>query len=203
MYREGNMRTTSVAVLVTLLVIFAGCVDQPAGPELQSLDNGVQTPGINTAANGQVLNFVTPLDGSQEVPPVDTRARGNAIFHLSKDGAELNYKLIVANLENTLQAHIHCGAFGVNGPVVAFLYPEAPPATLIPGRFSGILAEGTLTNANVIPRPDSDACPGGIANFDEMLAKIMSGDAYVNVHTVANPGGEIRGQFGHGNGMNQ
>jgi hypothetical protein len=60
---------------------------------------------------------------------------------------------------------------------------------------NGVLAQGALTNANTIPRPDSAQCPGGVANFDELIAKIRSGEAYVNVHTLANPGGEIRGQI--------
>lgn len=137
-------------------------------------------------------NFVTPLSGAAERPtPVDTNARGNAIFHLSKDGTELSYKLIVANIDNVTQAHIHCGSADVAGPVVAFLFGFVTGGVTI----NGVLAEGTITAASVIPRPDSPVCPGGVADFDDLLAKIRSGDAYVNVHTVAFPGGEIRGQF--------
>lgn len=139
-------------------------------------------------------NFTAPLSGGAERPdPVDTNATGVGIFHLSKDGTELSYKLIVANIENVLQAHIHCGSADVAGPVVAFLYPSGPPPVLIPGRTDGVLAEGTITT--VIPRPDSPECPGGVANFEELLAKMRSGDAYVNVHTLQFPGGEIRGQI--------
>ncbi|HJR79454.1 MAG TPA: CHRD domain-containing protein, partial [Anaerolineales bacterium] len=54
-------------------------------------------------------NFAVPLSGAAERPtPVDTNARGVAIFHLSKDGTELSYKLIVANIDDIVQAHIHC-----------------------------------------------------------------------------------------------
>jgi hypothetical protein len=141
-------------------------------------------------------NFTAPLSGGAERPdPVDTNATGVGIFHLSKDGTELSYKLIVANIDNVLQAHIHCGSADVAGPVVAFLYPSGPPPVLIPGRTDGILAEGTITPGDVIPRPDSPACPGGVADFDDLLAKMRSGDAYVNVHTVEFPAGEIRGQI--------
>ena len=73
------------------------------------------------AADGHNRNFVAHLSGDNEVPPVDTRAQGQAKFQLSKDGNELHFKLIAANIENILQAHIHCGAAGVNGPVVVFL----------------------------------------------------------------------------------
>jgi hypothetical protein len=141
-------------------------------------------------------NFTASLKGRNEVPPVETNAQGQAIFHLSKDGTELHYKLIAANIVDVTQSHIHCGAAEVNGPVVAFLYgfnlygfnPDGVSYT------NGILAEGTITAADIIgPRPDSEACPGGVANLDEMLAKMRSGDAYVNVHTVEWQGGEIRG----------
>lgn len=170
------MKRTFVALLVVLTLLI-----------------GTSAAHASPAVSGK--NFVAPLSGGQEVPPADTLARGVATFKLSKDGTSLDYKLIAANIENILQAHIHCGTEGVNGPVVAFLYPSGPPPVLIAGRFNGVLAEGTLTAASVIPRPDSAACPGGIANFDELLDKMRSGGAYVNVHTSQFPGGEIRGQI--------
>lgn len=149
---------------------------------------------VAAAPGGDNRNFVAHLTGDQEAPvPVDTSAQGQAKLQLSKDGTELDFKLIVANIENILQAHIHCGAPGVAGPVVAFLYPAGPPPVLIPGRFSGVLSQGTITAASIIPRPDSAECPGGVANFEELLEKMRSGEAYVNVHTTAFPGGEIRG----------
>ena len=136
-------------------------------------------------------NFAVPLSGREEVPARDTNATGVATFKLSEDGTELSYKLIVANIQGVTQAHIHCGAAGVNGPVVAFLFGFNGAGVTA----NGVLAMGTITAANVVPRLNSPECPGGVANFDEMLAKIRSGDAYVNVHTLAFPGGEIRGQF--------
>ncbi|NLF67313.1 MAG: CHRD domain-containing protein [Chloroflexi bacterium] len=134
-------------------------------------------------------SFRAILTGAGEVPPVDTDAIGKAIFHLNKDDSALRYRLVVGKIENIVQAHIHCGAEGVNGPVVAFLFGPVPGGVTV----SGILAEGTITNAQIIPREPSDACPDGVANFAELLERINSGQAYVNVHTTANPGGEIRG----------
>ena len=137
-------------------------------------------------------NFVVQLSGAAERPtPVETNARGVAIFHLSKDGTELSYKLIVANIEDVTQAHIHCGSEDVAGPVVAFLFHLVPTGVTV----NGVLAEGTITADDVIARAPSPECPTGVADFEELLALIRSGDAYVNVHTLANPGGEIRGQF--------
>ncbi len=132
---------------------------------------------------GQNRNFVAPLDGGQENPPVDTDATGVAKFQLSKDGNTLEYKLIVANIENVFASHIHCGAVGVNGPVGVTLFSGGPTSA------NGTLAEGTIT----APNP-GNGC--GWADLDAVLAAMESGGAYVNVHTFpANPGGEIRGQI--------
>ena len=155
----------------------------------------VALPWPALAGQPGARNFVAHLSGDEEVPPVDTQAQGQAIFQLNKAGEELRFLLLVANIEDINQAHIHCGAEGVNGPVVAFLYPPGPPPALIPGRSDGVLAQGTLTNVNVIPRPDSPQCPDGRADFDELLAKMRSGDTYTNVHTLDHTGGEIRGQI--------
>ena len=144
--------------------------------------------GTAAAAAAMNRNFVAHLSGDGEVPPVDTLAQGQAIFHLSKDGTELEYKLIAANIENILQAHIHLAPAGVNGPVVAWLYPSAPPATLIPGRFSGVLAQGTITAADLVG-------PLAGAELSDLIAAMSSGAAYVNVHTTQYPGGEVRGQI--------
>lgn len=133
-------------------------------------------------------DFRARLSGDEEVPAVDTDARGGAMFKLSKDGDELTFKLRANKIEDVTAAHIHCGAEDVNGPITVFLY-SGPVVTP-----HGILSQGTLTAADLIALPDSPACPGGIATFDELIAKMRSGDAYVNVHTVVNPGGEIRGQ---------
>jgi len=85
-------------------------------------------------------------------------------------------------------AHIHLAAAGVNGPVVLWLYPHAPPAQLIPGLFEGVLANGTRTAANLV---------GTLAGQDmsALIDAMIAGGAYVNVHTLQYPPGEIRGQI--------
>lgn len=143
-------------------------------------------------------NFRTHLTGSNEVPPRETRARGQAIFQLrqSPDAGVLHYRLNVANIENVFAAHIHLGAVDQNGPVVAFLFGPASPGL---GRFSGVLAAGAITDANLI---------GPLAGqpLAALLEEIASGNTYVNVHTNDGndpsntgpgdfPGGEIRGQI--------
>lgn len=140
------------------------------------------------SAVGQGQTFVAPSSGAQEVPANDSRARGQTVFRLSDDGEQLHYRLIVANLDNVIQAHIHLAPAGVNGPVVAWLYPSEPPAQLIPGRSSGVLASGTIT---------ADDLVGALAGqpLSELVDAMESGTTYVNVHTSQFPGGEIRGQI--------
>jgi hypothetical protein len=139
-------------------------------------------------------NFVATLSGDEEVPARDTQAVGVATFKLREDGAALLFKVNVANLDNAVAAHIHCGAVGVNGPIGVTLFMGAPAG----GRVTGTLAEGTIT----APDP-GNGC--GWADLAAVLAAMASGDTYVNVHTndgVAPPntgpgdfpGGEIRGQ---------
>jgi hypothetical protein len=143
------------------------------------------------AGSAPVQKHRAILSGDEEVPAVDTRARGQATFRVNADATALSYRLLVANIDGVTQAHLHCGAAGVNGPVVAFLFGPDVDGTTV----NGVLAAGTLTAADVIPRPDSPACPGGVANFHEMLDRIESGEVYVNVHTLEWSGGEIRGQL--------
>lgn len=136
-------------------------------------------------------NFRAHLSGGNEVPAVDTNAQGQVTFQLSDDETSLDFRLMATNILEVSQAHIHCGVPGVNGPVVVFLYGFIAP---VEGeRFVGVLSEGTATAANLIPT-SAAACPGGIANFEQLIAKMRAGQTYTNVHTLDNPGGEIRGQ---------
>lgn len=150
----------------------------------------------HAASWNAVHNFRAHLTGEAEVPSVDTRATGQAVFQLSPSGEELSYRLIVANIENVLMSHIHMAPAGENGGVVAWLYPSGPPPQLIEGRFSGVLATGTITAADLT---------GDLAGEDlsALVEALSTGNAYVNVHTNQVPSGEVRGQIwggprGHG-----
>jgi hypothetical protein len=140
-------------------------------------------------------HFITHLEGGQEVPVRETNATGQTIFSISQDETQIAYRLIVANIDNVTASHIHLGAAGVNGPVIAFLAGDFAPGG---GRVQGVLAEGTITSANLV---------GPLAGMDlsVLVAALRAGGVYVNVHTndgvaPANagagdfPGGEIRGQ---------
>jgi hypothetical protein len=148
----------------------------------------VAISAVGAMANEHKRTFVAPLSGGEEVPSNDSLARGNAIFQLNHDGTEIRYRLIVANIENVTQAHIHLAPVGANGGVVAWLYPESPPAQLIPGRTNGVLATGTITADDLVGQLAG-------ATIDDLIDNFMNDNAYVNVHTSQFPPGEIRGQI--------
>jgi hypothetical protein len=76
----------------------------------------------------------------------------------------------------------------MNGPVVAWLYPAAPPSVLIPGRFQGVLAAGVITEANLVG-------PLAGQTLGDLIERMEAGETYVNVHTLNYPAGEVRGQI--------
>jgi len=150
---------------------------------------GLGAAGLAVA--GSQRNHSVHLKSAFEVPVNGSKGQGQAIFKLAKDGESLDYKLIVANIDGVTQAHIHCGSPAVNGPIVVFLFGFDPAGVTT----NGVLSEGTVADAQVIARPSSAECPGGVATLADVVAKIASGEAYVNVHTLELPGGEIRGNF--------
>jgi hypothetical protein len=110
-----------------------------------------------------------PLQGSQEVPPVTTTATGLAVIRLTSD--KTVYSLItVDNVEPTDQltmAHIHAGAPGQNGPIIV-----------------------PLANA-----PSDFNVPRTITINDTQYDSLMTLPVYVNVHSILNPAGKLRGQI--------
>ena len=123
-------------------------------------------------------NFVVHLTGTQQGSAADTEAKGIGVFHLSKDGSELRYLLVVPNVENVSAAHIHQGdaTSTSTGSTLATLYP----------------ASGTSA------QDDSDEdggklVRGVITASGNLVESIRSGNAYVDIHYS---GGQLRGQFG-------
>lgn len=131
---------------------------------------------LHTAANpggelrGQVVTavstrFTAVLDGAQEVPPVATNATGRADAYLHEPDNRLVYCIETSGLAGITAAHLHNGAAGVNGGVIF-------PLTGSGGVYCGVSPR--LTAAQV--------------------ASLLADGTYFNIHTGANPGGEIRGQ---------
>jgi hypothetical protein len=125
-------------------------------------------------------SFVATLSGQAEVPPVTTTATGDATFDVS--GANLDYTINVNGLSGSAtQSHIHVGATNATGPIRLNLC-GAGTAPACGAATSGQLVTGTATATELV----------GIT-MDELLAQMRNFNAYVNVHTAANGGGEIRG----------
>jgi hypothetical protein len=184
LFPEGSMKRSLIPGALLLLVPFAAC-DTERGELLLAPTLSPSAPPVAAHAAGPAV-FVAPADGAQEVPSVDTRARGNTVFQLREDG--LHYRLTVANVHDVTMAHIHRAPSGVNGPVVVWLYPDAPPPELIAGRSSGTLATGVITDDHLVG-------PLAGMGLEALLELLRSGEGYVNVHTAAYPAGEIRGQI--------
>jgi hypothetical protein len=135
--------------------------------------------------------FRVPLSGAQEDPTVITSARGIAVLRIV--GATVQYQIRYRDLESDIeQAHIHIGANDTTGGIAAFLCSDLagrPPGTApcppSPGRLVGVIEA-----AEVIGPAAQGIAPGEIADLQRA---IRSGLAYVNIHTVASPAGEIRG----------
>ncbi len=118
-------------------------------------------------------HFVAMLTGAGEVPTKTTNAMGLATFALDLDTSRLNYTLNVTDIISATMAHIHIGSLGKNGPVLYGLFNVATGGGL----------------------DASHAVGGGVTIGGKDLVDLLTNFWYVNVHTVANPGGEIRGQI--------
>ena len=105
------------------------------------------------------------LEGSQEVPPVQTEASGSGTITIADDGT-VSGSVTTMGIEGTM-AHIHTGAKGENGPPIVTLTKQ--------GNTYSVPANTKLT--------------------DTQRASLDSGALYVNVHSAAHPGGELRGQL--------
>ena len=163
---------------------------QDVSGELYVLVNETGTPFGDTGvvlrialARGKAPGrFRAHLSGDEEVPPVETDAQGQATFKFDRDLTELSFKLNVATIDDVVAAHIHCAPEGVNGPVGVTLFTGGPISP------NGILAEGT-----VVAPDEGNACTWD--SLADVESAIRHGFGYVNVHTLAHPPGEIRGQI--------
>ncbi|HJZ92432.1 MAG TPA: PQQ-dependent sugar dehydrogenase [Gemmataceae bacterium] len=152
--------------------------------------NIADTPAEAKARMFQVFEggkrFSADLVGGQENPAVDTTAAAHIELKLTEDGT-LRFKLkATRDIEGVTQAHLHLGARGQNGPIVAFLVPFNPAGQNF--RRGEVMAEGELDDAAVLERP------GFGGTVAELAERMRQQRVYANVHTLDHPGGEIRGQ---------
>ena len=124
----------------------------------------------SASANAAPQSFKADLTGAQQVPPVETSGKGSADLTYDPATRALTWNVTYSGLSGpATMAHFHGpAAAGKNGPVVIWLAAKGASAD------SPIKGEATLT--------------------PEQAEQFTSGMWYVNVHTAANPKGEIRGQ---------
>lgn len=119
------------------------------------------------ATTGLFSGSKVKLSGGEEVPPVQTSASGSGTITI-KDDKSVSGSVSTAGIAG-IAAHIHVGAAGQNGPVIVPLTKGA---------------DGTTWSV-----------PAGAKLTDAQYASYKAGDLYVNVHSAAHRGGEIRGQL--------
>jgi hypothetical protein len=129
--------------------------------------------------------FDATLTGAAERPdPVTTDASGSATVDVDEDGG--SFEVEVEDITDVTFAHIHIGDANTAGPIAVFLFDaEGTPVSFTD---RGTLATGTFDESDI--DPDS-----GVDTMEELIDALEAGNAYVNVHTTANPAGEIRGQL--------
>jgi hypothetical protein len=111
--------------------------------------------------------YKATLDAKSEVPPNASTATGTADIDYDPASKKLSWKVTYSGLTGpATAAHFH-------GPAEA-------------GKNAGV--------AVAIPNAGKSPVEGSATLTDAQAADLTAGKYYVNIHTQANPGGEIRGQ---------
>lgn len=126
-------------------------------------------------ATAAVLPWTAELLPENEVPPIDVPgAMGTAEGTIDSDTGDLTWTVDWDGLTGpATRLHFHQGAADENGPVIVFIFDA-----LVPGQ----------------PAPFGPPVSGSATLGGDELAAFLDDEVYVNLHTDANPGGEIRGQ---------
>lgn len=146
-------------------------------------------------ARAQVTVFTAALAGSNEVPPNGSPATGSATVTLDE---ALNTLLVSESFSGLVGggatgAHIHCCALpGVNGPVAVDFVPNGFPLGVTAGFYTHLF---DLMSASTYGGGFLTA-QGSVLNArNTVVAGLLSGRTYANIHDAQFPGGEIRGQL--------
>jgi len=149
------------------------------------------------AAYAIPVTFVGQLAGANEVPPIASLGTGLATVVLDPTAQTIQVNATFSGLtSNDVAAHIHCCApLGTNAGV-ATTVPAFPgfPLGVTSGTYSSVVFD--LTQPTIY-NPAFVTLEGGTIPLAEaaLIAGIQNGQTYLNIHTMINPGGEIRGQL--------
>ena len=137
--------------------------------------------GSDNSVTVQSTTYATTLTGAKERPtPNASTATGTATFVLV--GSTLTYTVTATGLSaNITGSHIHVGSTDVSGGIVSDLTQT--------GTQTGTVVSGSINLALPIVRGTSTI------TGDSLKVLLNNGNAYVNIHTVTNPGGEVRGNL--------
>jgi len=147
-------------------------------------------------AKADQVAFVTTLTGSQEVPPTGSPGIGSALVTLDTTTNLLTVNVSFAGLISpTIASHIHCCTLPGANAMVATAVPTFPgfPLGVTTGTY---LQTFDLTLASTYNPAFITAHGGTVAGAQAaLIAGLLSGQTYLNIHTSQFPGGEIRGQL--------
>lgn len=119
--------------------------------------------------------------GAFETPPVPTAGVATATCTLNRMTVEISCTARVHNIVDLTQGHLHVGGPGASGPVVLNI-------TTLPLRITDdFVSSWTWTERDLVLRPAQ-----GVTKMADLFESCSSGNCYLNFHTTANPGGEIR-----------
>ncbi|MGQ0558044.1 MAG: CHRD domain-containing protein [Sphingosinicella sp.] len=139
--------------------------------------------------------FVTTLAGGSENPPAASPGTGVALVVLDANNQTMTVRTTFSQLTTpTTDAHIHCCVPPTaNAGVAVGFRPAGFPLGVTSGQFSANFDLNALATYN----PPFVAANGGTAASARtaLLAGMQNGLSYVNIHSSAFPGGEIRGQL--------
>lgn len=149
------------------------------------------------AAHAIPITLTTSLSGANEVPAVNSPGAGFATVFLDPQANTLQVNVTFGNLtSDTTAAHIHCCAGPGTNAIVATAIPTFPnfPLGVTSGGYISPAFDLTMVSSY---NPAFIAAHGMTVAGAEaaLIAGMLAGQSYLNIHTAANPTGEIRGQL--------